>query len=133
MAEIAAMDGMPPLYQMLTWLADSTHPFSAVRTRGKEMLVPLYEELAASIAMNPGEAVTKVRKQVVTRDGDIVWVSERRTGDNTERAKLALQGIQWTLSHLKPKKHGRTPEDGGGGPNEQLKGLIDALKAGPVD
>ncbi len=133
MAEIGKLDGMPPLYQQLCWLAEPTHPYVEIRARGKEALVPMYEELANSIAMNPGQGVVKVRKQVVTRDGDVVWVSERRVGDNTERAKLALQGIQWTLGHLKPKKHGRNPDLSTGSANEQLKGLFDALKAGPVD
>lgn len=132
MKEIAEMDGMPPLYQQLVWLADKDHPYVSVRARAKEALIPLYEEMAQSIAMNPGQGIVKVRKQVVTRDGDTVWVTERRTGDNTERAKLALQGLQWSLSHLQPKKHGRTPDNSGDKPNEQLEGLFAALKAGPV-
>lgn len=133
MKEISEMNGMPPLFQMLTWLGESTHPFSEIRARGKELLVPFYEEMAHSIAMNSVQGVVKIRRQVVTRDGDIVWTSERRVSDNTERAKLALQGIQWTLGHLKPKKHGRNPDQSAGTANEQLKGLFDALKAGPVD
>lgn len=127
------MEGMPPLFQLLRWLGDDTHPFVSCRARAKALLVPLYEEMAQSIAMNSnlGEIVTE--KQVVTKDGDIVDVVERRTLDNVERSKLALQGLQWTLGHLMPKKHGRTPDTMGTKPNEQLEGLFAALKAGPVE
>lgn len=132
MREISEMEGMPPLFQMLRWLGEETHPFTKCRARGKQLLVPLYEEMAQSIAMNsnPGEIVT--RKQVLTKDGDVVDVEEVRIVDNVERSKLALQGIQWSLGHLVPRKHGRTPDTSSNQPNEQLQGLFDALKAGPA-
>lgn len=133
MREISEMEGMPPLYQMLKWLADETHPFTICRARAKDMLVPLYEETAQAIGMKPNTLRLKTRKQIVTKDGDVVWVTEYRESDNVERSKLALQTLQWTLGHLKPKKHGRNPDPSTGGANEQLKGLFDALKAGPAD
>lgn len=133
MREISEMENMPSLPQMLVWLGDEAHPFSKCRARGKELLVPLYEEMAQGIAMNSNLGKIVTEKQVLTKDGDVVDVKETRYVDNVERSKLALQGIQWTLSHLKPKKHGRNPDLTTGGANEQLKGLFDALKAGPVD
>lgn len=133
MREIAEIEGMPPLPQMLVWLGEPTHPFTICRARAKELLVPLYEEMAQHLTMNSniGEIVTE--RQVVTKDGDIVDTVETRRVDNVERSKLALQGLQWTLGHLMPRKHGRNAEPASNGPNEQLKGLFDALKAGPVD
>jgi hypothetical protein len=133
MTEIASIDGMPPLYQMLQWLGDEAHPFVSVYTRAKQMLVPLYEEKAQELAMNSNAFELRTEKQVVTKDGDIVDVVETRYVDNVERSRLAVATMQWTLSHLRPRKHGRDPIDPAPGANEQLKGLIDALKAGPVE
>lgn len=133
MREISEMEGMPPLYQMLTWLAEDTHPFSICRARAKDQLVPLYEETVQSMAMNTNPFELLTRKQVLTKDGDKVWVTERRQVDNTERTKIAIQTTQWSLGHLRPKKHGRSPEQTSNGPNEQLKGLFESLKAPPVD
>jgi hypothetical protein len=130
---IGAMEGMPSVFNMLKWRQDETHPFSSLFSRAKQQLVDLYEERAQLAALQPLEFVIKTRKQVVTRDGDVVWVTERKIVDNTARSALQLQAYQWTLGHLKPKKHGRNPDQGGGGTNEQLKGLIDALKAGPAE
>jgi hypothetical protein len=132
MDEIAKIDGMPSLFQMLKWLSDPAHPFSITRARGKDMLVPLYEEQGQRIAVNTNTCTLKTRRQVVTRDGDIVWVEETKEIDNVARSALALQGLQWTLSHLMPKKHGLKPEPTAG-PNEQLEGLFAALKAGPAE
>lgn len=133
MQQIAEMEGMPSLFCMLKWRADETHPFCKVYTRAKDYLVTLYEEQAHLAAIQPELFVLKTRKQVVTRDGDIVWVTENRTVDNVARSSLKLQAYQWTLSHLKPKKHGAKPDPSTGSANEQLKGLFDALMAGPVD
>ena len=73
----------------------------------------------------------KTRRQVITKDGDIVWVTEKKTVDNVARSTLALAGLQWSLSHLMPKKHGRQPDGDAGKANAQLEGLFNALKAGP--
>jgi hypothetical protein len=133
MEEIEKLDGMPNTYQMLKWLADPAHPFTVTRARAKEMLVSLYEELGQKIAVNANPLLLKTRRQVLTKDGDVVWVEEEKEIDNVARSALALQGLQWTLSHLSPKKHGRTPDPGANQPNEQLEGLFAALKAGPAE
>ncbi len=129
--EISEMEGMPSLIQLAGWTAENTHGFADLRARAKETLVPIYEELAETIAANPNPVRLKTRKQIVTKDGDVVWVTEYRDTDGVERSKLALQGIQWALGHLKPKKHGPRPESGDKSGSEQLEGLFNALKAGP--
>jgi hypothetical protein len=101
--------------------------------RAQQQLVPYYEELAKDISMTANSYSIVTKKQVLTRDGDVEDLVEERIVDNVERSKLAVSTLQWTLSHLMPKKHGRTPDQSTGAANEQLKGLIDALKAGPVD
>ena len=132
MDEISKIDGMPSLFQQLKWLSDPAHPFSTTRARAKDMLVPLYEEQGQRIAVNSNPCILKTRRQVLTKDGDIVWIEEEKEIDNVARSTLALQGLQWTLSHLMPKKHGLKPEPVVG-PNEQLEGLFAALKAGPAE
>ena len=133
MDEIATMDGMPTVYEMLLWCADTAHPFYSIRTRAKEMLGPLYEERAKAITENPNPTVIRVTRQVLDKDGDVQTLVEEREVDGVERAKLAFQGVQWTLSHLNPKKHGRNADGSTGAKNEQLEGLFAALKAGPVE
>lgn len=132
MEEISKTEGMPSLYQLLRWLGEETHPFVKVRTRAKEMLIPLYEEQAQRIAVASNKLSIITKKQVLTKDGDIENLVEEKIVDNVDRSRLALQGLQWTLSHLAPKKHGRNP-DGFTGKNEQLEGLFAALKTGPVE
>lgn len=132
MREVAAIEGNPDLYQLLKWVYDKEHPFAKIRDRAKEMLVPLFEDDARALTQKATHYAIVTEKQVVTKDGDVVDVEERRTVDNVERAKLAFAGLQWTLGHLMPKKHGRQPDTGDGGKNEQLEGLFAALKAGPV-
>lgn len=133
MEAIAKIDGMPTVYRMLRWLGEDTHPFKTVYARGKELLVPMYEELTQKMAMNSNTLVLTTRKQIITKDGDRRWVTEYREVDNVERSKLAIATTQWTLGHLKPKKHGRAPDSSGDKPNEQLEGLFAALKAGPKE
>lgn len=130
--EVADIPGNPSLYQLLKWLADKEHSFSRIHARAKEHLVPLFEDDARAITQKATRYAIVTKKQVVTKDGDVVPTTERRIVDNVERAKLAFAGLQWTLSHLQPKKHGRTPDNGDSGKNEQLEGLFAALKAGPV-
>lgn len=132
MEAISKMDGMPTLYRMLRWLGDDTHPFSTCYARAKQSLVPLYEEMAQRIASSPNLGEIRTEKQVLTKDGNVVDVVETRYVDNVERSKLAVQTMQWTLGHLKPKKHGPKPETNEAGANTQLQGLIAAINAGPV-
>jgi hypothetical protein len=132
MDEIATITGMPSVYQMLKWLSDPAHPFSVTRARAKDMLVPLYEEQGQRIAVNSNPCILKTRRQVLDKFGAPVWIEETKEIDNVARSALALQGLQWTLSHLMPKKHGLKPEPTAG-PNEQLEGLFAALKAGPAE
>jgi hypothetical protein len=124
---------MPPLGVLLSWIDDETHPMSKIYTRAKKMLIPLFEERAHTVALEERPFVIKIKKQVLTKEGDVVTLEEERTVDNTERSRLAAGSFQWTLGHMLPKKHGRVPTPDTGKPNEQLEGLINALKAGPVD
>lgn len=132
MNAIANIEGMPSVYQMMRWFADKNHAFTRCRARAQENLVPFYEELAKDIAMTANKHAIVTERQALTRDGDVEDLVETRWVDNVERSKLAVSTLQWTLSHLQPKKHGRAPDAGGDKPNAQLEGLFAALKAGPV-
>ena len=132
MQEIAAMDDMPSLFDMLKWSANTQHPFARIRAQAKELLVLHFEEQARMIAQTPSIGVVRVTRQVIDRDGNKRTLRETRESDNVERAKLAVQGLQWTLGHLMPKKHGPKATDVNTDPNEQLEGLFAALHAGPA-
>lgn len=127
------LDKLPPRRVILRWLTDTEHPFYKLYYEAKRMLVPLYEERAQTAASTPLIGVTKISRQALDRDGDPVDLYEERTADNVERSKLIVNTLQWSLSHLAPKKHGRNPDLSSDKPNEQLEGLFAALKAGPKE
>lgn len=129
---ISKLEGMPPLWTILGWLADETHRLSSTYTRARKMVIPLYEDRALDIALNPKCGIVKVKRQALTRDGEVVDLEETREGDNVERAKLALGAYQWALGWMVPKKHGRQATQADDKPNEQLESLFASLKAGPV-
>jgi hypothetical protein len=129
---ITTLPNMPPLYDMLKWIADEQHPFSKVYKDAKQLLIALYEERGRDVALRPMKTVLRRRYQVVTKDGEVEDLEEEREVDNVERSKLAFAAYQWSLSHLAPKKHGRRAEDEGGGKNEQLEALFNSLKQGPA-
>lgn len=133
MNAISKLEGMPSVYQMMKWLAEEEHPFTKCRARAQRELVPYYEEMAKEIAMTSNTYDIVTKKQVITKDGDVIEVEETRTVDNVERSKLAVSTLQWSLSHLAPKKHGRNPDPNADKPNEQLEGLFAALKHGPIE
>jgi hypothetical protein len=124
---------MPELWELLSWLADLNHAFAKSFSRARELVIPLYEDRALSLALYSQTGVVKTRRQVVTKDGDIVEVEETREGDAVERAKLGLSAYQWALSWMLPKKHGKQADPEAGKPNAQLTALFDSLKAGPKE
>lgn len=133
MEKIGRLPNMPHPVTLMKWVHDMNHPFNKVYTEAKQLMVYLLEERAMDVANDPlmGDIVTQ--RQAVTKDGDVVDLEETRTSDNVERSKLKLMAIQWSLSHLNPRKHGRNPDQGASTGNEQLKGMLDALKAGPAE
>jgi hypothetical protein len=130
---ISKLEGMPPLWIILGWLADATHKLNTTYTRARNMVIPLYEDRALDIALNPKCGTIKVKRQALTKDGKIVDLEETREGDNVERAKLAFGAYQWALGWMVPKKHGKQATQDADKPNEQLEALFQSLKAGPKD
>jgi hypothetical protein len=130
---ISKLEGMPPLWVILGWLADENHKLSSTYTRARKMVIPLYEDRALDIALNPKCGIIKVKRQALTKDGDVVDLEETREVDNVERAKLALGAYQWALGWMVPKKHGKQATQDENKPNEQLEALFQSLKAGPKD
>ena len=91
-------------------------------------MVPYYEERAVDVATTP--MVLELRTEKDNSEfGESV---EKRYVDAVERSKLSFAAYQWALAHLRPKKHGKTPEAGSGGVNPQLQALFDSIKAGPA-
>jgi hypothetical protein len=129
---ISTLKDMPDLSAMLTWLADETHKFNSTYTRARKLVIPLYEDRALDLALNPKIGVVKTKRQALTKDGEVVTLEEERTDDAVERARLGVQAYQWALGWMVPKKHGKQPDVNPNGKNEQLESLFAALKSGPV-
>lgn len=123
---ISTLKGLPDLCELLTWLGEESHAFAKTFLRARELVIPLYEDRALSLALTPQSGVVTTRRGVLTKDGDIVEVTETRKSDAVERSKLALSAYQWALGWLAPKKHGPKPifaED-----NTALKDLLGAFR-----
>ena len=101
--------------------------------QAREAAIPLLEDRAMSIAINPQPGYVKVRRQVLDKDGSVVEVEEIREQDAVERSRLALSAYQWVLGWRAPKKHGKQADPEAGKPNAQLTALFDSLKSGPKE
>ena len=132
MDEVAAIEGMPPLFTLLTWLATQNHPFAAIYKEARERMIPLIEDRAVTAASKPYMTEIVTTREVIDKDGEIREVTERKIIDNTARSALAADAYRWLLAVKKPRTYGRQP-DAPGGANEQLEGLFASLKAGPVE
>lgn len=122
----------PPVRELCKWVVDAGHPFSKLYYGAKDLMVPLLEERALTIATTSLIGTRRRRYQSVTRDGDVEDLEESVEFDNVERSKLAVATYSWALEHMAPKKHGRKADPDSGRPNEQLEALFQALKAGPA-
>ena len=130
--EIGRMSDMPNEYSLWTWIAKEDHPCASAYARGKQKRVAnLEEELEIESNANRTGVVT-TKKEVVTGDGDVIEVEESRQYDNTERSKIRIDAIKWTLAHTRPKKHGRQPELPADKGNTQLDSLFKSLMSGPA-
>lgn len=125
---ISTLPNMPPVYHMTKWIAQADHPFHKLYYDAKQVLIPLYEERAQTAAYQSLKATRRRRYQQVDKYGAIHDLVEEIETDNVARSALRFQAMQWTLSHLSPRKHGRNAEPGADEPNEQLKALFEALK-----
>jgi hypothetical protein len=130
--EVAALEGMPPLFTLLTWLATQNNPFAVIYKEARERMIPLIEDRAVTAASKPYMTEIVTTREVIDKDGEIREVTERKIVDNTARSQLAADAYRWLLAVKKPKTYGRQP-DGPGGANEQLEGLFASLRAGPVE
>lgn len=125
--KISMREGTPRLGTLLAWIADKDHPLSKIYYEAKELLVAYYEEKILEEARTARTGVIRTERDDAVNGRSV----EERTVDAVERSKLAVSAYQWALGHMRPKKHGRKPDDGADQPNEQLKALFDSLKEGP--
>jgi hypothetical protein len=124
--------GLPSETVLWYAIADPQSPFAGAYARGKQRIVAKYEEEIDRIASTPciGEIITD--KHIATKFG-VEPVTEVRRFDNVDHRKLLIDTKKWTLAHLRPKKHGKSPDGSGDKPNDQLTALFDALSKGPSD
>ena len=125
---ISKLAGTPGLVTMLGWLRSESHPFSSLYAQAREAAIPLLEDRAMSVALNPQQGVIRVEREVLDKNGVKVKVVEERVQDAVERSKLALSAYQWVLSWRAPKKHGKAAQPGDDG-NDALKQLLGQFRA----
>lgn len=129
--KIAEREDMPDEYVIWCSIADERHNISRIYARGKQRRVTKLEEQLEIEAEASRTGIITVEKTVFI-DGVPHQTTETRTVDNTERSKIRIDAIKWTLAHTRPKKHGRQPDTGSDGKSEQLDALVKALAAGPA-
>lgn len=122
---------LPTVYTLYAWLRDNAH-FSKVFTLAREVQAAFQAEELEKWARNPLLGEVETRRVGTTEKGHID-VTEIRRSDNVERAKLMVSTRQWRLAKLHPKVYGTKEAEQVQGPSEQLVGLFEALKAGPVE
>lgn len=126
---------LPGPYVLWRHIQNPDSAISQAYARGKDAAVAFLEEEIEKLVRRPHVGVVVVTREVVTPDGDIVTVTDERRADATEHRKIAIDGLKWTLAHIRPKKHGAKadPEGGKNKPNEQLESLFASLMQGPAE
>lgn len=122
---------LPTVYKMYEWLRDDAH-FAKCFAQAREIQAELQADELELWASRPLLGEVETRRAGTTEKGHID-VTELRTHDNVERAKLMVATRQWRLGKLHPKRFGNKEPDTTSGPNEQLDALFAALKKGPVE
>ena len=131
--KISQMDGMPCDATIYTWIGNPAHPFSELYKTAKQLMIARFEEEIQEIADEEHIGEVRTEREVLNKDGEVVTVIEVKKFDAIEHRKLRIEARRWSLSHLMPKKHGRQPDMGNTGKNEQLEALFTSLKSGPVE
>jgi hypothetical protein len=116
---------MPTVWTFYEWL-DSHSDLYKNYTRAREIQADVQAEALKDTAANALRGVTTTRRQVVTKDGDVIDLEEERVQDNVERAKLMVTTQQWLLSKIRPKKYGAQPLELEN--NDSLKDLLGAFR-----
>jgi hypothetical protein len=122
----------PCEYQLWRGIADEQSTLAKIYARGKQLAVARIEEQIIKVAQTAQTGKLKTKRQVVTRDGEVIDVEEEREYEMLGQRALQVDALKWQLAHIRPKKHGRQPETGSGGKNEQLESLFQALMQGPA-
>ena len=118
----------PDEYQLWKGIGDEQSKISQAYARGKQIAVARYEEEIEAIASTPILGTVRTKGQRVTKDGDVIDVEETRESDMLGHRALLIDTHKWTLAHLRPRKHGQKPDEGGNKRNDQLEALFQSLK-----
>lgn len=120
---ISKIEGMPSDVTMYKWIGDINHPFAKVYADAKQLMVARFEEEIQDIADTPCIGSTTVERS--GPDGD---TTEVRKADMIQHRQLQIAVRQWSLGHLRPKKHGKQADPDAGAPNAQLTELLNAFR-----
>jgi hypothetical protein len=125
LGKLNADPSMPTVWTFYNWL-DSHPDLYKSYTRAREIQADVQAEALKDTAANALRGVITTRRQVVTKDGDVVDLKEERVQDNVERAKLMVTTQQWLLSKIRPKKYGAQPLELEN--NDSLRELLTAFR-----
>jgi hypothetical protein len=129
---ISGYPQMPNKYELMCAIADDTSLFAPAYANGKLLRVATLEEEIEDIARTPRIGILKTKRQTYDAlSGTIVDLEESKEVEMLEHRRLLTDTLRWQLGYTKPSKHGKNAQ-GGGESSEQLKGLFESLKAGPV-
>lgn len=108
------------------------HPMlNAAFTRAREAQMDLQAEEVERWSAEPLMGTITTVRTGVGAHGEVIDVTETRTHDNVERAKLKVDTRKWILAKLHPKKYGTQPlavED-----DSPLKELLTQFRARSKD
>jgi hypothetical protein len=121
----------PSEYELWKGIGDETSRLSKLYAQGKQLAVARIEEQIAEVSSTPQFGEIVIQRQVPTKFG-IEDTVEVRKVEMLGHRTLLVDTLKWQLAHIRPKKHGRQPDVGGDGSNDQLKALFGALMSGPA-
>lgn len=111
-------DGYPSWQAWFNWLAEGEKEDSNERfkrlidryARACKARTMAHQEILLDEAMHPRKMEIRLARKRVNEKNGIEEVEEVRIVDNTERSRLAIDALKWTMAHLEPKKYGKLIE-----------------------
>lgn len=131
-ADIAKDHRFPSEPIIWSEIARRNSPLQKAYETGKKAAVARLEEEAMRIALSPTMGEVRIVRDALTRDGDVVQLTEVTTRDAIEYRRLLIDTIFRTLAHYAPRKHrprvtGLVSVDGEE-PSTALKDLVEQFR-----
>ena len=123
---------MPGQTSVFRWLADPARgEFREQYARAREAQADALVDQIIAIADAPLIGAITTEKEVVV-DGSLEPVTETRTADAVERARLMVDARKWAAAKLAPKKYGNKLELSGDADNPVVVERIERVIVDPA-